>query len=54
MQVHLIAVKVRIEGRAAALVEAQRAPRPHHGTEGLDGDAVEGGLAVEQHQVPIC
>lgn len=53
VQVHLVAVKVRVEGRAAALVEAQRAPRAHHRAEGLDGDPMQAGLAVEQHQVAI-
>ena len=53
VQVHFVAIKVGVVGRAHALVEAKGAPGHDAGGVGHDGLAVQGGLAVEEDGVPV-
>ena len=53
MDVHLVAVKVRVEGVADALVEAQRAARHDHRAQRHERDAVQRRLAVEEDDVAV-
>ena len=48
---HLVAVEVGVEGGADHGVEADGLAFDEHGLEGLDGEAVEGGCAVEHHRL---
>ena len=51
MHGHLVAVEVGVEGGADHGVEADGLAFDEHGLEGLDGEAVEGGCAVEHHRL---
>ena len=47
---HLVAVEVRVEGRADERVNLDRLALDEHRLEGLDAQAVERRRAVEQHR----
>jgi hypothetical protein len=53
VDVHLIAIKVSIEGVAHALIEAQRAARHDARAQRHDAHTVQARLPVEQHNVAI-
>ena len=53
MQVHLVAVEIGVERRAAALVEAESSMRLDHRIEGHDAELVKAGLAIEQDDVVV-
>ncbi len=53
MQVHLVAIKVSIEGRAHTLVESERAMRLHTRIERHDAELVQARLTIEQHDVVV-
>ena len=53
VQVHLVAVKIRIVRRADALVEAEGAVGENVRLVRHDGQFVQGGLAVEQDEVAV-
>jgi hypothetical protein len=50
---HLVAVEVGVVGGADERVDADGLALDEHRLEGLDGEAVEGGGAVEQHRVAL-
>ena len=53
MQIHFVSVKISIEWRAAALVEAERAMRLDYRIKRHDTQLVETGLTIEQHDVIV-
>ena len=53
VDVHLVAVKVGVEGVAHALVEAQRAARHDARAQRHDAHPVQAWLPVEEHHVAI-
>ena len=50
---HLVAVEVGVVGGADERMDADGLALDEHGLEGLDGEAVQGGRAVEQHRVAL-
>jgi len=53
MDVHLVTVKVRVERCAAALIESKGELVLNNRLEGHNGDSVQGGLAIEEHDLTI-
>src|SRR3954447_4967661 len=51
MDRHLVAIEVRVEGRADEGMELDRLALDQHGLERLDAEAVQGRRAIEQHRM---